>query len=600
MILNNPWGLLALLGIPVVLLIHFLQRQAQIVPASTLFLLEKTQQESSAGRRFERLRQSIPLWLQLLTVLLLAWLLAEPRYRTQASTQQIAIVIDSSASMSVFQDEVVSTLKEELPRLQGAASELQLYLLSSEPDEPLLYTGAKLEDALAVLRDWQPTASARDPRAALRLARSRIRSQGILIYVTDHVSEQSLPFEAQLLAVGEPIDNLGFTGLSFAEESDSWQATVRNYSDKDATRSWHVVFPDGSQSEKQELSLASDGITTLTGNFPEGVGSLTVHLEGDSFTLDDLLPIVQSQPKLLVAESLLPAKFSDFERRFLSFFPSLEKDSTSAPDLTLTSYDPLFPILPEHHAIITIDETARSRTFLTGRIIAETHPLTRGLNWQALQARETTAFPITESDEVLLWQGDRPLIALRNTFSADAEESTQNRQHLIFNFDLSLSNALKLPSTVVLLHRFTSGLRESKIAFEALNTETNQPIELAHSPSPQLFFKRPNSNGELISQPLESNEPLRAPGLPGYFEIAQGEATLMRSASHFADTREADFRQAGKANKLGSIASSAIERHTSEDRWWSIWVLLTLAILILTWHFANSRKTSNSSPALAN
>ena len=589
MILTNPWGLLALLGIPAVLLIHFLQRQAQVIPVSTLFLLEQTQRESTSGRRFDRLTNSVPLWLQLLMVLLLTWLLAEPRYKSKTSTQQVAIVLDSSASMSVFRDELRSTLEKELPNLKGPATKLQIYLLTSNPDEPLLYSGDEPEEALARLDEWTPTAGAIDPTAALRLARSRIRSEGLLVYLTDNEERTELPFDAQLLAIGSPTDNLGFTGLSFSEDGKSWQATVRNYSDSSATRGWQVLFPDGSLSEKRELALSPDGITTLTGTFPTGADYLTVKLDSDDFILDDQLPIVKPVPKNLNTVSELPPKFNDFKKRFLSFFPNLETNATATPDLTLASYDPLLPIIPETHSIITINETARSRKFLSGGIVSEPHPLTQGLNWQALQSRETIPFPVTASDKVLLWQGQRPLIVLREVAAPEGEPSSGAKEHLIFNFDLSLSNALKLPSTVILLHRFTSGLREEKVAFEATNTETNQEVVIAHDPSQKLLVKRPGAEGSFLTREVPLNESLHAPSLPGYFEVEQGEATLLKSASHFADTREADLRSAASYNELTRLTASAVDQNTNEDKWWPIWVLLTLAALLAAWHFTKTK-----------
>ena len=74
--LGNPLGLLALLGLPAVLAVHFLQRRARREVVSTLFLLTPLHRESESGRRWERLRTSWPLWLQLLAVLVLAWLMA--------------------------------------------------------------------------------------------------------------------------------------------------------------------------------------------------------------------------------------------------------------------------------------------------------------------------------------------------------------------------------------------------------------------------------------------------------------------------------------------------------------------------------------------
>ncbi|MGB0775204.1 MAG: hypothetical protein ACPGUY_05125, partial [Akkermansiaceae bacterium] len=46
------------------MLIHFLQRRAKVETISTLFLLRQTQRESTSGRRFDRLVNSVPLWLQ--------------------------------------------------------------------------------------------------------------------------------------------------------------------------------------------------------------------------------------------------------------------------------------------------------------------------------------------------------------------------------------------------------------------------------------------------------------------------------------------------------------------------------------------------------
>ena len=113
------------------LLIHFLQRKAKVVPVSTLFLLEKTMRESMSGRRFDRLMNSIPLWMQLLAVLLLTWLLVEPRYAKPRSVQRIAVVLDSSASMEPFRDRLATELAKQLPDLLGPASVAELTLFES-------------------------------------------------------------------------------------------------------------------------------------------------------------------------------------------------------------------------------------------------------------------------------------------------------------------------------------------------------------------------------------------------------------------------------------------------------------------------------------
>src|SRR5690349_20650245 len=93
---GNLLGFWALLGVPVILAIHFLQRESRQVVTSTLFLLEQLAPESAQGRRWERLRNSVTLWLQILAVLLLTWLLVQPRWLRANSIQHVVIVLDSS------------------------------------------------------------------------------------------------------------------------------------------------------------------------------------------------------------------------------------------------------------------------------------------------------------------------------------------------------------------------------------------------------------------------------------------------------------------------------------------------------------------------
>src|ERR1043165_3348306 len=103
-IFANPLGLWALLGLPVILAIHFLQQRARVARTSTWFLIEKLSPDSARGRTWDRIRSSRILWLQLASVLLAAWVLAEPRWVRAESAQTVVIVLDASASMEAFRE----------------------------------------------------------------------------------------------------------------------------------------------------------------------------------------------------------------------------------------------------------------------------------------------------------------------------------------------------------------------------------------------------------------------------------------------------------------------------------------------------------------
>lgn len=609
LVITNSLGFWALLGLPLVVLIHFLQRQAKVVPLSTLFLLAQTQRESVSGRRFDRLTHSIPLWLQLLMVLLLTWLLVEPRYVRPASTQQLAVILDSSASMTVFKPSLTEALTKQLPPLRGAASRLQIFVFESDPDKPIIYAGDDVEEAVQAVEAWTPSAGTIDPTSALRLARSRVNREGTLLYVTDTPVE-NLPFGAQVLAIGEAKENCGFTGVSFENDPEGklvWRAVIRNYSDQAQTRHWQVLFEDGSRSEPRPIEISKSGMMTIASSFPEGSTRLRITLDPDEFPLDDQLPLVRPAPKILRLWSNTSPKFAKFNARLAESFPgiSIVNDSSEA-DISLVSYDPLSPELPSADSIVVVDETTQSRKYLRGGIVAEKHPLMDGLNWQSLLVRESIELELTKADDVLLWQGNRPLIALRQaTVFEEIPEDTgpgvddkllatgpaHRVEQLILNFDPTLSNAFKLPATVVLLHRFTEHLREKKIAPESRNTETGQRIVVSAIQGPEadpLVFTVFGAEGEPNQEtliPLDQSHQLRAPTTPGFFELRQGDQVLLTSAAHFADTREADLRQCASEDHLSGISGQAIDLHTREDHLWRLWVLILLAALVLAWYF---------------
>jgi len=574
----NPLGLLTLLAIPAILAIHFLQRKSITLPVSTLFLLERTQREATSGRRFERLIPSVPLWMQLLAVLLLAWFLAEPRFGKENSVQRVAVVVDGSASMTVFKKEAIAALREKLPDLKGSASAMEFTLIPSAPGAERLYSGSSTEDLLAALENFSPDTGIIDPSYALRLARSIVSKDGIVIYLTDTPAD-SLPYEAGILAVGKPTGNVGFTGISFAEKEGAltFQAIVRNYGDSPATRSWSLSASNGSI-EPRQFELAPKAFVTLSAAFPEGAENVRLTLSPDAFTLDDTLPIITPQPKALDLFTATSPAFADLTRKLLSSLASTRPSTdASSSDLIITSYDPLDPTLPDTNAILFVEDPTSAGKYLKGGILAETHPLMDGINWQAILVRETLQLPRLPSDRVLLWQEKRPLIFLR-------EES--GKKILCFNFDLRLSNATQQPAFIVLLHRFAESLRDAKVAPESLNLETAQAIRIAAAPGIPVEASATDPAGKPMPAPPTNV----APSQPGFLTVTQGDQALLTAAVHFADTREADLSACAPSELNGLTNSASLELHTAPDPLARLWILILLAAILTAWHFTSPKE----------
>ena len=96
----NPWGLLALLAVPAIIVIHLYQRRFPTLVVTGLHLWSVETRPSLPGRRREKLPVSTSLILECLAATLLALLLAGPRIGEANRVPHLVVVLDDSASMS--------------------------------------------------------------------------------------------------------------------------------------------------------------------------------------------------------------------------------------------------------------------------------------------------------------------------------------------------------------------------------------------------------------------------------------------------------------------------------------------------------------------
>lgn len=556
---GNPAGFWALLALPAILAIHFLQRESRRVVTSTLFLLEQLVPASAQGRRFERLRHSVPLWLQLLAALLLTWLLVQPRWLRRDSTQRVVIVLDSSVSMLAFRDALDRELDAHTAALASAAVKTEWHVIESDMSRPTIYSGADRAALLEAVKHWSPHLGAHDFTAALQLAQTLLHGRGTLIFVSDRAC--ALPAGVKLLAIGRPLENCGFAGANV--NGRQWQALVKNYGAAVQRRTWWIEA-SGQKSPAQELTLEPGQSSALRGEIPPGASGCEIVLSGDSFALDDRLPIVQPQPKPLQIVAEPGSPFADF---FAQFAGSVESVGSGKPDVRLTSYNSLAPALPNETAIVFVVDPGTATAFLPGNVVAENHPLTADLNWSGLLCRDTQRVAAKPGDQTLVWQGDRPLVFLRESGAAHL---------LVVNFDLRASNATRLPAFVLLLHRFIEQVSAAKVAAESRNLDTNQPINVAADPA----LPAPAIDGE--------RGPLRAPATPGFFDVKQGTQILLHGAAQFADAREADFRDASFIDQLREPAAQLMAQNSAADLFAPIWTLALGVAMIGSWAWRQS------------
>jgi hypothetical protein len=529
--LANPAGLWALIGLPIVLLIHLLQRNARRLPASTLFLLDRLAPESVTGRRLDWIRNSIPLWLQLLGVLLLTFLLIEPRWVNRTAVQRIAVVLDSSASMSAFRARVEREVPQRMrDAIAARGARTEWLVLGSDPRAGALYHGENVEAAIAAFGRWKTDAGTHDWSTAFRTASRFIAGGGWMLVVSDRQLE--VPPAAELLALGEPIGNCGWLGLDFQRDTKIVRALAKNHGASVQRRRWS--FEAGGVRREGEITIEPQTAAVIEVEWPENATSAEFRLEPDGFGFDDRMPVVLPERKRLTVH--VTGGDEQIWNRILSAEPGLDRVESNG-DVQFTAVG---AAEPAGNAIVFGPGALPSAPFRTGAIVPERDPLTEGLSWQGLVAKAGAAIPVEPGDRVLVWEENIPLVFVR---------SRPGAQQLVFAFDVTGSNASRMPGFFLMVHRFLDQIRASKVAPETKNVELNQRLEIAFGPEPApISMIRDGSAPELLTR--EAASLLRAPANPGFFEVRQGENALLRAAASFGDVREADFREATTIRSL--------------------------------------------------
>jgi von Willebrand factor type A domain/Aerotolerance regulator N-terminal len=109
------------LTIPPLVALYFLKLKRQTFAISSTLLWKKAIEDLHVNAPFQRLRNSLLLWLQLLVLALAAFALGKPMFAREQSRQEtLILMIDQSASMAVVEDEDGN---ENLSRLDLAKRE---------------------------------------------------------------------------------------------------------------------------------------------------------------------------------------------------------------------------------------------------------------------------------------------------------------------------------------------------------------------------------------------------------------------------------------------------------------------------------------------
>jgi hypothetical protein len=336
----TPLGLGALLvAVPLVIL-YLVRPDPRRVELPTFRFLSESEREDDSNPVFRKLRRSLLLLLQLLTILLFATALATPYVPVseQSTIEETVLVVDGSASMGVERGGDTRFSRAVASAREAVTETTSVVVVGGRSNVALRRGDASEADE--VLGSLSVTDAPGDLRSGISTATAIAGEEARIVVVSDFADESSwrdavrvarargLAVELRQFADGGEA-NVGIVDRSFS--GNEVTVSVKNFGPAEVTRT--VSLGD----QRRSVTLASDDVRSVTLPVPANGGELRL-TPGDDFPTDDVSYV--SAPPDATIDVLV---FTNDENRFLttalSVVDTVELTVANPPTAVTGSYD---------------------------------------------------------------------------------------------------------------------------------------------------------------------------------------------------------------------------------------------------------------------
>ncbi|MCA8979399.1 MAG: VWA domain-containing protein [Planctomycetes bacterium] len=592
----NPLGLLALLGVPTVLALHYFRRRFEPRTVSALFLWESRTTTSLSGRRRDRLLSSRSFWAELSLALLLGLAIAGPRSCGGLEARHLVVVLDTSASMSAKADGAAESFAE-------LAAERAADLIDSLPSgsrvtlvasgaRPTILSGpaAFPAEALAALESYPASATAgrHDLEPSTSLALQLAGDRAVTLF-TDHHDPGRHPDRVGIVALGRPTPNLAIARASRLAHgtagpgSERVLLTVVNQSG-DLAQTRVALDVDDVVLAAKSIELQPRERRHFSFDIPAGTPLLRASLQPDGFALDDTALLAPPPLRALGIDSTLGAELeqrlgftaSTPDARTLDRLLAIVDDSARAksPD----SAHLLFATEPSGGPrtwCLVLHEPAGERVDLVGPFLTEkSNPLLSGVVldgvvWSAGADVELPGLPLISA-------GNLPLLT---------EERDAARVLFHLNLDVARSSLQRSPDWPILLDNLAELRRRELDGPERTSLAIGESFRFRSDEVCDYELETPSGTRELRARGMLVVEDLAD---VGRYRLRRDGQELAEFAVHFGDDAESDLTQLDAGDRRSSV-------ELAEQRAGTSWVELLLAslalgALLLDWYFLRARR----------
>ena len=613
----NPWGLLGLAALPLIVVIHLYHRRYPPLFVAGLHLWGVETHTTTAGRTRERLPITPSLICELLAALILSLVLADPRWGDVGKVVHLVVVLDNSASMSSrppgldeksFRDVAVIELDRRVQRLpRGSVVTL---LRTGRRPEMLAGPAVAWDEAKRKLDDWHPALPKHDFQPTWDLAAQLAVETGQLLFLTDVVPDEkvAVPQLMEVVSVGRALENVSISAARWDFDSRTGKGRVfillTNHGQRAANV--RVAGAIGEQSVfQQTISLAAGVAAPLEVEVPGGLGRLVIKTEtiGDGLPLDDHIELIEPKVRTLHVAVALPKDSPALKavQRVLRGVPDVSLSDVESAELIIAPAQPSPPSRRELWWLgigpFDPSDTARkAATDLIGPYILEKqNPLLDGLTlsgvvWGGVQPLKLDVAPIITA-------GQHPLLSRLN--------GTRTTAYLL-NLDFARTNLAESPDWPILLSNLIELRRDNLPGLRRWNYRLNEEIRFrliedalpAATTSAADAAKTADNSNDSASRPLllvhgNQKRPLarativEVPPLDeaAVYTILDGDRPLGEFAVNFYDTDESMLTGLRPGRREPKEETSSLGGFQIDQP--LTWMILVGIVLILLAAFAD-------------
>lgn len=251
MTVQNLWPLAFLSVVPVIILLYLLKQKVKDQSFSSTMLWQEIYKNLEAKTPFEKLKQNILMYMQILLMLLLIFALMAPTLKKGGVLQEnTVIVMDNSASMQYLYDEhdtrLEHSIKEAKKEIDRLSEDAMVTLISSGKDAAVVYQGRDKSTLKKRLNGIEATMEAGTPDVAAGLINSVIAELNhvqIICYTDTSFNSNdwiknnknaSLIVE-DMYSIGENC-SLDYVNYSVAKDGVESLCRITNYGEKEITQ----------------------------------------------------------------------------------------------------------------------------------------------------------------------------------------------------------------------------------------------------------------------------------------------------------------------------------------------------------------------------